>query len=353
VLQRQLTEPFQLTAPPLWRTALILLPANRILLAVTLHHIISDRWSLEVFRQDLAHLYDSGISGRPSSLPDLEIQYVEYTQWERERPASRLNYWRRKLSSLPAPPRLPVLGTWQPGTPCTIAARPIPALSLADTADLCVIAGSSATTLAQVLHAATVAVLTPYFGDRLVLGVVYANRDESEFRPLIGPFVDHLPLPIPVTDETTFADLVSHVTDEFSEAHSRRMALRDITTALPTQPSPNRSLFDVQVNYFPDTLVENYRPAITESKVTFNASSEVSTDNFEIHADRESPLAARLGFVLRDAAGGGIEGAVFANADAFGIDGIVAMGKRFNSALSLLAHHPRRPVRSLILELDF
>src|SRR6185312_16696734 len=96
-------EPFDLRAGPLVRTHLLEIDACQHVLMLVMHHIVSDGWSLGVLLRELSTLYEAFIAGWPSPLPELEIQYADYAQWQRDRYArgaldQQLDYWRARLA---------------------------------------------------------------------------------------------------------------------------------------------------------------------------------------------------------------------------------------------------------------
>jgi amino acid adenylation domain-containing protein len=104
--------PFDLARGPLWRTTLLRLDERRHLLLVSLHHIISDAWSLGVLYRELAALYDAYAHGRPSPLPELPVQYPDFALWQRRRLtgellAAELDFWRSQLAGAPERLELP------------------------------------------------------------------------------------------------------------------------------------------------------------------------------------------------------------------------------------------------------
>src|SRR6185295_16371040 len=76
--------PFDLTRGPLLRAGLIRLGEVEHILLVTMHHIVSDGWSMGVLVHEFATLYTAFSSDRPSPLAELPIQYADYAQWQRE-----------------------------------------------------------------------------------------------------------------------------------------------------------------------------------------------------------------------------------------------------------------------------
>jgi hypothetical protein len=105
-------KPFDLTKGPLLRASLLQVDAEEYVLLLTLHHIIFDGWSIGVFLQELAALYEAFSIGKPSPLPELSIQYADFAIWQREwlagdRLQTQLNYWKKQLSGAPPLLELP------------------------------------------------------------------------------------------------------------------------------------------------------------------------------------------------------------------------------------------------------
>jgi hypothetical protein len=87
--------PFDLSQGPLLRVRLVRLGEQDHILLLTLHHIVSDGWSMGVLFRELSELYRAYCAGKPSPLPELPIQYVDYVQWQRrwfqsEKPVEQL-----------------------------------------------------------------------------------------------------------------------------------------------------------------------------------------------------------------------------------------------------------------------
>ena len=102
-------QPFDLAHGPLLRVRLLKLDETEHLLLLTMHHIISDGWSMEVMVRELTALYDAFLEERPSPLPPLPLQYVDYAVWQREWLQGevlerQLAYWKKQLRG-----HLPVL----------------------------------------------------------------------------------------------------------------------------------------------------------------------------------------------------------------------------------------------------
>ena len=103
----ELQRPFDLRHGPLLRATLLLLGEAEHVVLLTLHHIIADGWSMEVFMREVAVLYAAFVGGTPSPLPDLLIQYADFAHWQRqwlqgEVLEAQLAYWQQKLANCSA-----------------------------------------------------------------------------------------------------------------------------------------------------------------------------------------------------------------------------------------------------------
>jgi hypothetical protein len=104
--------PFDLSAGPLFRAALLRLGAEDHVLLLSMHHIVSDGWSMGVLFRELSALYAAYREGRESPLPELAVQYADYAVWQREQLEGevldrQLTYWRKRLSGAPELLELP------------------------------------------------------------------------------------------------------------------------------------------------------------------------------------------------------------------------------------------------------
>ncbi|HEX8843166.1 MAG TPA: condensation domain-containing protein, partial [Pyrinomonadaceae bacterium] len=104
--------PFDLARGPLLRTTLLRLSERESLLLLTMHHIVSDGWSMGVFTNELWRLYEAFSAGETSPLEELPIQYADFAVWQRqwltgEVLEQQLEYWREQLAGAPAVLELP------------------------------------------------------------------------------------------------------------------------------------------------------------------------------------------------------------------------------------------------------
>ncbi|HET7462170.1 MAG TPA: amino acid adenylation domain-containing protein, partial [Longimicrobium sp.] len=216
VLAEEAAAPFDLERGPLIRGRLVRLAADDHVLAVTMHHIVSDAWSVGVMTRELGALYAAFTRGDPSPLPPLPVQYADYAAWQRRWVEGdvlqrQADYWRTTLAGAPELLELP-------------ADRPRPArqdhagaavrleLDEALTAGLKELGRREGTTLFMTLLAGWALVLGRLSGqDDVVIGTPAANRGRAEIEGLIGFFVNTLALRVDLSGSPTVAELLARV----------------------------------------------------------------------------------------------------------------------------------------------
>ena len=195
---RQQQRPFDLARDSLLRTTLVVLGPRMHTLLVTLHHIVTDGWSMAVLFRELLVLYEAFVQGDASPLEELPIQYVDFALWQRhwsERiRESQLAYWKEQLADAPAVLELP---TDRPRPAVqTYRGDTIPVFLPAElTAAHREFGRRGAATLFVALLAAFKLLLRSFTGqDDVVVGCPVANRSRQEIEGLIGFFVNTLVL---------------------------------------------------------------------------------------------------------------------------------------------------------------
>ncbi|HKU77526.1 MAG TPA: amino acid adenylation domain-containing protein, partial [Pyrinomonadaceae bacterium] len=207
---------FDLTTGPLLRVTLLRLSADEHLLLLTMHHIISDGWSLGVLVREVGVLYRAFTEGLASPLPELPVQYADYTVWQREQLtkeslAEQLSYWREQLSGAPAVLELPA-DHMRPAVKSYRGARERLELSAELTAALEALSREQGVTLFMVLLTAFKVLLWRYSGqEEIVVGTPIHNRQQSEIEGLIGFFVNTLALRTNIDEKESFTNLLQRV----------------------------------------------------------------------------------------------------------------------------------------------
>ncbi|HEX2253053.1 MAG TPA: amino acid adenylation domain-containing protein, partial [Thermoanaerobaculia bacterium] len=212
--------PFDLAADPVLRAATLrLAPANGAagrgpVLLLTIHHVASDGWSMELLRHEVEELVRAGIAGRAPRLPELPVQYADHAVWQRrrlsgDRLATELAWWRGQLAGLP--PELDLLPDAPPREPGSRRGATVQAHGPARLAEgLQAVARSQGATLFMTLLAGFQALLGRWTGQRdLAVGVPVAGRDRPEVQALIGFFVNTLVARADLGGEPGFGELVA------------------------------------------------------------------------------------------------------------------------------------------------
>jgi amino acid adenylation domain-containing protein len=207
--------PFDLARGPLLRAKLLRFGPTDWLFLLTVHHIVADGWSLGVVFRELAALYEAFALGRPSPLPELAVQYPDFSLWQREwlqgeRLGRQLEYWRRRLDGLP------VLGLPtdrpRPAVQRYRGASQSFTLPPALAEELRELARTEQATMFMVLLAGFKALLARYcLQDDIVVGAPVAARSRPELEPLIGFFVNSLVLRTDLSGDPSFRELLRRV----------------------------------------------------------------------------------------------------------------------------------------------
>jgi amino acid adenylation domain-containing protein len=218
---------FDLTRGPLIRAKLLQLAESDHLLVVTMHHIVSDGWSLGVFSQELNALYAALRAGCPATLPPLPMQYGDFAIWQRgylqgENLERLLSYWKRKLEGMPALLELPTdwprprVQSFEGGT----IVRPYDKPTIEALKSL---ASQQGGTLFMVLLAVFNVLLHRFSGiTDMVVGSPIANRSRVEMEGLIGFFANTLVLRTDLSGNPSFREIIARVRETTLEAYAHQ-----------------------------------------------------------------------------------------------------------------------------------
>ncbi|MGS0897473.1 amino acid adenylation domain-containing protein, partial [Burkholderia stagnalis] len=214
--REQADAPFDLAVGPLVRASLLRLGEREHVLLATMHHIISDDWSLAVLIGELRVLYRAFADGLGDPLPPLAIQYADYAVWQRlwladDELQAQQAYWQRTLHGAPELTELPL-----------DRARPAVQDYRGESLDVRFDARLSArikglaqrhgTTVFNVMLAAWAALVGRLAGqDDVVIGTPVANRTRTEVEPLIGFFVNTLAMRIDLSGRPSVGELLRRV----------------------------------------------------------------------------------------------------------------------------------------------
>ncbi|PTX92718.1 non-ribosomal peptide synthetase [Opitutus sp. ER46] len=210
--------PFDLARDLLVRAVLVRVPTGASILLLTLHHIISDGWSLGILFRELAALYPAACTGATGNLPELPIQFADYVAWERETLQGPmlerlLGFWREQLRG-----PLPVLELPFDHPRATAAAARGAALTLDIPGPVAkalkALAQREGATLFMTLLAAFQTLLHRWTSqDDIVIGSVVAGRRKVELEKLIGFFVNTLVFRGDLAGDPTFRSFLKATRD--------------------------------------------------------------------------------------------------------------------------------------------
>lgn len=252
VVNTETAVPIDLGVAPLMRAILLRLAQDEHVLIVVLHHIVADGWSGDVLFHELKNLYNARVDGVPASLPALALQLPDILRWQsspeqQKRVDRQLDFWQRALAGttgiLELPTDFPRGSTFS--SDGASYAFPLPAALMTR---LNAMARAENATLFMVMLAAFQTLLACHTGqDDVVVGTPMANRGQSEFEPLIGMFVNSLPLRGDLSGDPSFRVLLARTRAHFLDVLSNADApLERIVDALKLERVPGRSsLFQV------------------------------------------------------------------------------------------------------------
>lgn len=337
----ELKKPFDLAEGPLLRARLLRLSASEHILFLNVHHIIFDGWSMRIFSQELAALYSAFSQGRPSPLPELPIQYLDYTLWERkwlqgEALETGLAYWEQQLRGAPPALQLPIDHPRPPLETFRGAFREfmLPASLLSE---LKKIGQREKVTLFMLLLAAFQMLLAYYSQqDDIVVGTDAANRGQMEVENLIGFFVNQLVLRTDLSGDPSLSELLQRVRQVVLGAYEHQHVPFDqLVRALNPVRLPDRAPI------FQAKLVLQNVPVLPES-------SAVTIEPLLVDAG-----AAQLDLVLDlTETAAGLRTIWQYNTDLFEASSIERMHRHFSALLQALLTSPSSTLSSFYAILD-
>ncbi|HXL95320.1 MAG TPA: amino acid adenylation domain-containing protein, partial [Streptosporangiaceae bacterium] len=299
LLGTEYARPFDLRQGPLFRALLVRVAPEESVLLLTMHHVITDGWSMGVLTRELSVLYAAAVHGQEPGLEPLPVQYADFAVWQRAQLtdtvlAAGLDYWTTQLSGL-APLELPTDrprpairtssgATWQFTIPAEV------------TAQLKDLARAHDATLFMTLAAATQILLSRWTGqDDIAVGTAVAGRDRAELERIIGFFVNTIVLRSTVDNRSTFTGFLSQVRDTTLDAfaHQHVPFERVVDAVQPDRDTSRTPLFQAMI------VLQN-TPATAPALAGLDiqpVSQPLTTVNFDLQAEfreYDSQLAAAL-----------------------------------------------------------
>jgi amino acid adenylation domain-containing protein len=331
--------PFDLAKGPLLRVKVLQFAEQDHVLLLNMHHIVSDGWSMEVLIRELFVLNQAFSAGQPSPLPELPIQYADFSAWQHtwlsgDILGQQLDYWKRQLRGAPPTLELPidrprpaVLGAR--GAEQSVCLEPALAERLHN------LSQQKGATLYMILLAVFQVLLYRYTGQNdISVGSPVAGRTRSETEGLIGVFVNTLVIRNRLSGGWSFNELLQQVKDTTLEAYAHQdVPFEKLVEVLSPKRDLSRApLFQVMFN------LQNAQ--FSQLDVT---SAEL--DIFEI--DRST---AKFDLLLSLAeTRSGIQGSLEYNTDLFDAETITQMLSHYRALLAGILDNPQQPLATLPL----
>ncbi|HEY0097576.1 MAG TPA: condensation domain-containing protein, partial [Pyrinomonadaceae bacterium] len=331
LVAREAALPFDLARGPLLRAGLIRLAAEEHIALLTMHHIISDGWSLGVLVKEVSVLYEAYSTGKESTLAELPIQYADYAAWQREWLQGevleeQLSYWRRQLRDAPSVLELPT-DRPRPRVQSYRGAQEMFQLSGELSKELKALSRREGVTLFMTLLAAWKVLLHRYTGqDRIPVGSPVANRERAETHDLIACFINTVVLHTDLSGNPDFQELMRRVREVTLEAYAHQdLPFEVLVEALAPERKANYTpLFQVWFVFQNAPLQPMKLPGLTLEPLP----NESQTAQFDVALSmRESEQ--------------GIEGHMDYNTDLFNADTIIEMQKHFILILEAMVANPQ------------
>ena len=329
IVEEESAKPFHLASDLMFRALLLKLHEQDHVLLVSTHHIASDGWSLGIVESELAAFYEAALSGHPSTLAELPIQYTDYAVWQRdwlqgEVLEEQLAYWRKRLGGAP-PVLLLQTDRERPEVQSFRGAMERAAISKALTEGISRLSRQESVTPFMALLAAFQCVILSYTAQTdIVLGTDLAGRASQETEALIGFFVNLLPLRTDLSGDPTFRELLGRVRDTTLGAYAHQDVPFDklVEELHPERSKSTNPLLQVLFVHMNTPRSRRPLPGIELSGFPFEMPSKFDLAVF--HADRETGLA----------------GTWIYNPDLFDAATIAKMARRFRTVIELVIANP-------------
>ena len=334
--QAEAAQPFDLASGPLLRTTLLRLGDEDHVLLVTMHHIVSDGWSIAVMVREMMALYPALAQGSCATLAPLPVQYGDFALWQRswlqgDVLEQQLAYWRERLTGVP-PLELPT-DRPRPAIASHRGALHGFVLPATLTAKLRRLGQEHGATLYMTLLAGFETLLYRYTGQKdFAIGAPIANRTDGKVEALIGCFVNTLALRADLDGDPTFVELLGRVREQALGGYAHQAApFERLVDELGVERDLSRSpLFQV-------SFVLQNAPAETLvlEGVTLEALPlPVSTAKFDLTVTLEER-------------GGELGGSVEYATDLFDASTIARLARHFGRLLDGISGDPQRRVSEI------
>jgi len=248
-------EPFDLSRDFMIRAHLITLNDDEHLLVLIIHHISFDKWSRSIFLHELNDLYASRINNTSSQLTSLDLQYADYSAWQRENIqgdllADQIGYWKNKLADV-TPLQLP-LDFQRPVIQSSKGGRTIFNIDKKLTGQLKILSTQQGCTLFMTIVSAFKVLLFRYTGQQdIAIGTSIADRHQEELEAQIGFFLNTLVLRTEVNGNLSFIELLQQVKINTLEAYKNKDVPFEkvVDVVMNERDLSKNALFQVMLEY--------------------------------------------------------------------------------------------------------
>jgi len=255
--------PFDLENGPLFRCKLYRVSDADYLMVFNIHHIVTDGWAMPIVTREMEEIYAAFSRGEPSPLPEMPIQYADYSVWQRRHLSGPtlqklVDYWKGHLGGAPTTLELPYD---RPRPPVSTNRGAIHRFVYpgALTERLRALGKEVHASVNMVFMAGFNLLLQRYSGqDDLVVGTLLGNRNRAELEPLVGYFVNSGAVRTRLDGDPTFRELVGHLRTAILDADAHQELPFDmVVDALKVPRDAGRNpLF--QTMYFHHTFVGSH-----------------------------------------------------------------------------------------------
>jgi amino acid adenylation domain-containing protein len=217
--------PFDLAKGPLLRVKLLRINETHHVWLLSIHHIISDDWSKKLLDQELETLYAAYSAGLPSPLPELPIQWADFTIWQRNWLQGKVldahaDYWADQLKG-----DLPMLElpTDRPRSHSSRGTTGRFTFTRSLSSEIRSLSDREGVTAFMTLVAGYAALLSRYTGqEEIIIGSSISDRNQVETEHLIGFLLNTLALRINLSGNPTFRELLAQVRETCLGAHAHQ-----------------------------------------------------------------------------------------------------------------------------------
>jgi amino acid adenylation domain-containing protein len=343
VARAEAQQPFDLAVGPLFRARVLRLGAEDHVLLCTMHHIVSDGWSMGLLIKELTSLYEAFTQGQPSPLAELTIQYADFAQWQRgwlqgEVLERQLNYWKQQLGGAPAALELPT-DYVRPAVQSFRGAHQPLQLAAELTEALKELSRREGVTLFMTVLAGWQLLLSRYSGQAdVVVGTAIAGRNRAETEALIGFFVNTLVLRTDLSGDPSFVGLLGRVREVALGAYAHQdVPFEKLVEELQPERDLSRSpLFQVLL------LLQNAPQTATQlrglelSAVGGAGAGEATTVKYDLTLELTET-------------GGGLVGTLGYNVELFQAETISRMVRHLELLLETVVQQPEQRLSELEL----